>query len=87
MERRNVIYIAILSVLVAAILVVSVLILRKRAVPGIRPSVGQEQGAVARPPGTVPIESYTPVPPWKEGDPIPEEVSNETGPLPEEITP
>lgn len=75
MERKNIIYGIILGAMVAAILVVAVLILRKRAEISLpfqfKPSVEAESRL---PPGTRPIGSYTPERPWQEGDaPIPME--------------
>ncbi|MBU1907593.1 hypothetical protein KKF59_00485 [Patescibacteria group bacterium] len=75
MERKNIIYGIILGALVAAILVVAVLILRKRAEVSLpfRAKSAMES-KTQLPEGTRPIESYTPERPWQEGDaPIPME--------------
>ncbi|MBU1907811.1 hypothetical protein KKF59_01615 [Patescibacteria group bacterium] len=75
MERKNIIYGIILGTLITAIIVVGVLILRKRAEVSLPfQTKSSVEAETQLPPGTRPIESYTPERPWQEGDaPIPME--------------
>jgi hypothetical protein len=72
MEKRNVVYWIILGALLVALVTVGILILRKRASPVVVPIV-QPSGSgtpTAKPPGSKPLDSYTPERPFQPGDPI-----------------
>lgn len=63
-------YSLILAILVAAIVIVGVLLLRKRQIL-LAPRIGGTPSQVAAPSDTKPLESYEVEREWKEGDPVP----------------
>lgn len=76
MERRNLIYVIVLTILCAGIAVVTVAILRKRAEIGAVQqlqtlSPGQAGTVRSAPAAAKPIRSYAKDRPYQEGDPIP----------------